>query len=293
MGGRFFLFLNVFINNTFKDILLGLIIMEDFIDSYKFEIILKYADLLCPNKYNSKYDNHYYLKNIIYVLNDFVSWKSLKYSKFIESTSIYHYKSIHKKHILWSNSRVYYYAYNEIINNNNLCNITENLYIDNTLIINKYGSEDIGFGNGICRKKKYTSLTAVINENKKPVLVFKNSSYSKRNNTIHTLPHETNSLLISIDALEHKIDKPTYFVGDKGFIINKNKINNKYVSIVTPKKTNQKIKNTDDENKRLNNRSSIEIFFGKLKNHNRILVRRDKLINTYLGFVYLGCIYIL
>ena len=47
IGGRFFLFLNVFINNTFKDILLGLIIMEDFIDSYKFEIILKYADLLC------------------------------------------------------------------------------------------------------------------------------------------------------------------------------------------------------------------------------------------------------
>jgi hypothetical protein len=131
------LFLNVFINNSFKDILLGLIILEDFINSYKFKIILKY---------NSKYDNHYYLKNIIYVLNDFVSWKSLKYSKFIESTSSYHYKSIHKKHILWSNSRVYYYAYNEIINNTNLCNITENLYIDNTLIINKYGSEDIDFG---------------------------------------------------------------------------------------------------------------------------------------------------
>ena len=39
--------------------------------------------------------------------------------------------------------------------------------------------------------KKNTSLTAVINENKKPVLVFKNSNYSKENNTIHTLPHET------------------------------------------------------------------------------------------------------
>lgn len=41
---------------------------------------------------------------------------------------------------------VHYYAYNEIINNNNVYNVTENLYIDNTLIINKYGSEDIGFG---------------------------------------------------------------------------------------------------------------------------------------------------
>ena len=37
----------------------------------------------------------------------------------------------------------------------------------------------------------------------------------------------------------------------------------------------------------------LKFFFGKLKNHNRILVRRDTLINTYLGFVYLGCIYIL
>ena len=25
----------------------------------------KYADLLCPNKYNSKYTNEYYLKNIL------------------------------------------------------------------------------------------------------------------------------------------------------------------------------------------------------------------------------------
>ena len=45
--------------------------------------------------------------NIIYVLNDFISWKSLKYSKFIESTSTCHYKSIHKKHILWSNNKVH------------------------------------------------------------------------------------------------------------------------------------------------------------------------------------------
>jgi hypothetical protein len=35
---------------------------------------------------------------------------------------------------------VHYYAYNEIINNNNVYNVTENVYID------KYGSEDIGFG---------------------------------------------------------------------------------------------------------------------------------------------------
>ena len=52
------------------------------------------------------------------------------------------------------------------------------------------------------------------------------------------------------------ISNPTYLVGDKDFIINKNKINNKYISIVTPKKTNQKIKHNNDEN----NKNVIAIY---------------------------------
>ena len=42
----------------------------------KFDVIIKYIDLLCPNEYNTKY------------------------SKFLESDKEYHYKTIHKKHML-------------------------------------------------------------------------------------------------------------------------------------------------------------------------------------------------
>jgi hypothetical protein len=272
--------------------------IESIIKSQNFDIILKYANLLCPNKYNSKYDNQYYLLNIMYMLNDFVSWKSLKYSIHLKSNSIYHYKTIHKKHILWSDNLVYKYAYTEIINNDKINNITENLFIDNTLINNKYGSENIGYG-GETKKKKFTLLTAVINENKKPVLIFNNKTNDKniklnnKNIQIQTLPHDTKSLLTTIKKLKNKVVKNTYIVGDKGFIINKDKITNKYITVITPKKINQKIKNTEDNKNKLKKRYTIENFFALLKNFNRINIRRDKLIKTYLGFVYLGCICIL
>ena len=93
--------------------------IESIINNIKFDTIIKYINLICPNEYNTKYTNEYYLKNILFVLNNFVSWKSLKYSKFIESTSEYHYKTIHKKHILWSKKNIYTYtyAYNEMLSN--------------------------------------------------------------------------------------------------------------------------------------------------------------------------------
>ena len=39
-------------------------------------IILKYANKSCLQKYNFKYNNEYYLKHIIHVLKDVSSWKS-------------------------------------------------------------------------------------------------------------------------------------------------------------------------------------------------------------------------
>lgn len=139
-------------------------------------------------------------------------------------------------------------------------------------------------------KKKYTYLTTIINENKKPILVFNNKSIKKEN--INTLPHDTKSLIKSINLLKNKIKKKTFIIGDKGYIIDKNKIKNNKIQIVTPKKKNQKTKNTDEENEKLKIRYKIENWFSKLKNFNRILVR-DKLIKTFMRFVYLGCICIL
>jgi hypothetical protein len=264
-------------------------LLDNLITEDKFNIILFYANLLCPNLYNSKYDNEYYLINILSLLNINVSWKSLQYSKLINSNSKYHYKTIQKKHHIWAKCNVYYYAYLRITKDNK---ITEDLFIDNTLIINKYGCENVGYGNGESRKKKYTSLTIVINNNNKPVVIFDNKTNNKliNKNNIKTLPHDTNSLMLSIKKLNKKILNKTNIIGDKGFIINPLKINNLNINLITPKRTNQKIRNTEQEKIKIKKRSLIERWIGKIKNFNRVMVRRDKLIQTYMGFVYLGCI---
>jgi hypothetical protein len=69
---------------------------KNIITDIKFDIIIKYANLICPNEYDSQFTNEYYLENILLVLNNFVSWKALKYSNTIKSNKEYHYKTIHK-----------------------------------------------------------------------------------------------------------------------------------------------------------------------------------------------------
>jgi hypothetical protein len=89
-----------------------------------------------------------------------------------------------------------------------------------------------------------------------------------------------------------KLNK-TNIIADKGFIINPSKINNSNINLITPKRTkrtNQKIRNTDQEKIKIKKRSLIEKWIGKIKNFNCVMIRRDKLIQTYMVFVYLGCI---
>ena len=69
------------------------------------------------------------------------------------------------------------------------------------------------------------------------------------------MPHETNSLLHSIDLLKNKIKEETFIIGDEGFIIN----DNKYIKIVTPKRKNQKSKNTNKELSKLKIRYKIDL----------------------------------
>ena len=76
-------------------------------------------------------------------------------------------------------------------------------------------------------------------------------------------------------------------MGDAGFIINKyNTPPN--VNLITVKRKNQKEQNTEDNKLKLKNRYKIENLFAKIKVFNRIHVRRDKLIISYMGFVHIA-----
>ena len=78
-------------------------------------------------------------------------------------------------------------------------------------------------------------------------------------------------------------------MGDKGYICkNKYKLGKLILPLICPKKKNQKTKNTDKESLLLRKRHKIENLFATLKNTNRINVRKDKKINTFMSFIYLG-----
>ena len=84
-------------------------------------------------------------------------------------------------------------------------------------------------------------------------------------------------------------------IGDKGYIMNdtdKKTLKEINVTLITPKRKNQKVKNTIIENNKLKIRYKVENMFAKIKTYNRIHVRRDKLIATFMGFVYFSCIYV-
>jgi len=76
--------------------------MPAFISTNMFNIILKFVNIHCPNKRKPKYSNAYYLTNILDLLTDFHSYRSLQKSINYNGTSKHHFKTINDKHLLWS-----------------------------------------------------------------------------------------------------------------------------------------------------------------------------------------------
>ena len=212
------------------------------------DLILKYADGYKPFKYNTKYSNRYYLEHIFAVLGDVVTWKSLMNLKSINNTHEYHYKTISKIHLEWGRNKVYENAYLEYIGNNKSCNITQNNFIDGTLIINKSGIENIGYGCGESLKKKFTSITAVCNDNTKPISIICNTNYikiTKKNRISKTLPHDSKSILPSINQINNNdknINIKYNLIGDKGFIFDTKNIPSN-VNLIAVKRKNQIVQN--------------------------------------------------
>ena len=78
--------------------------------------------------------------------------------------------------------------------------------------------------------------------------------------------------------------------GDLGYLTStKYKLNNKNISLITPKRKNQKKKNTKIEHIKLCSRYKIENCFGLIKQYERIIIRKDRKIKTFMSFIYIAC----
>ena len=59
--------------------------------------------------------------------------------------------------------------------------------------------------------------------------------------------------------------------------------------MITPKRKNQKKKNTKIERIKLCSRYKIENCFGLLKQYERIILRKDRKMKTFMSFIYIAC----
>ena len=132
-------------------------------------------DEIIKNKYKQTkhkvyYSNEYYLNNIFEMLNDINKWNMLKKLKIYNPVCInnkiakFHFKTIENKYKKWCNDNIFEMAFNSCINYKNI-NKSVNLYIDSSLINNKYGIEEIGLHIDN-KKKKASKISLITDENK-------------------------------------------------------------------------------------------------------------------------------
>ena len=92
--------------------------------------------------------------------------------------------------------------------------------------------------------------------------------------------------------------KKINFVTDKGYImkdVDKKKLLNKKIKMITPYKKNQKNKktkkrkiNSNREKRKLKNRYKIEHVNQTIKKYDRLRLRKDRQICTFKSFLFLG-----
>ena len=108
--------------------------------------------------------------------------------------------------------------------------------------------KNIGYGCGESLKKKFTSLTAVCNDNTKPISIICNTNHikiTKKNRIIKTLPHDSKSILPSINQINNNdknINIKYNLIGDKGFIFDTKNIPSN-VNLIAVKRKNQTVQN--------------------------------------------------
>lgn len=255
--------------------------------------ILHHAYLKYPEFRKRRYSLEYYLNNFTHVLNDVTKWEVL--SLINRNEHNYHWKSIYNEFRKWSNDNIFEVAFTSFLRENyfKLSQVRKNkkmnMFIDVTKINNKYGSENVAI-NVEYKKKNVTELTVICDESKIPLAV-KPVEINKTLRNYKTFKHETCNVQKTLDKIPFKLKDyvSVKLIGDKGYISKKKfKVFGNKINIITPKRKNQKIKNTKLEKIYLHKRHKVENFFVSFKKYERVNIRKDRKINTYLSFVYMS-----
>ena len=144
----------------------------------------------------------------------------------------------------------------------------------------------------INEKKEKTIEIITTNKDKEIIKEKTKEKIISKKNKIKTSIHDVIMIQTSLNDIKTKFtdDKKINLTGDLGYLSSKiYKLNNENIQLITPKRKNQKMKNTENERIKLGSRYKIENCFGLLKQYERIMIRKDKKIKTFMSFIYIAC----
>src|SRR5438477_7134672 len=266
-------------------------VINEVYDGYVMDIINKKFPTIRKHKYSGKYC----LDMFKHILKTVSNWRSLSFLKDYNGKK-YHYKYLNQVFNKWVENDVFKDAYTNMLNDKyfQLKHIKKNknlnLFIDSTFINNMYGVDGIA-NNPEYRKKKVTKISVIADDQNNILGVLSDSTHPNNKNK-PSVAHDVKLVQKTLDNMNVSI--PTNIItrigGDKGYITQKRfKLNNnKKMPIIARKRKNQLKQNTKRQLQYLKRRYTVEISIAFVKKYTRLVIRRDKKLSNYVGFVYLA-----
>jgi hypothetical protein len=251
------------------------------------EIMLNFIDSKFNKKRKVKIVNEECLYWVIKVLVTGLPWNHI-------TSSNCHFSTIYKRFRLWTTEDIFLNLWKELIINyqNNILKTDskwfKTMFIDSTMIKNVQGYDCLG-KNHFDRNRLATKVSLIVDKESVPLSC---SFYPANEHDVTTIDNSINNIIGQIKRRKSKLIHN--LVGDKGYITNKQNKVKKHkhhtINIVTPYRKNQKQQTTVEENTLLQSRYIIENVFCRLKKFDRIAFRRDRSINSFKSFFYLGLV---
>ena len=218
-----------------------------------------------------KYDRKLFVNAFIKRLKSGNTWLNLEDEFKVSKTHL------HRIFTLWSNNNLFKKVYDTFLNNYKCYIDNDEVYIDSSIIVNKYEYKNTtGINTYEARKHRSNKISCIVSKNGIPLGI-----------------KVTNSQIHDIKILYDTLPKRTLFtklIGDKGYISDKIKKllkRNRRIELITNYRKNQKNKLYTD----ITSRITIEHFNSLIKQNRIINIRYDKSIESYENMIYLGCLY--
>lgn len=223
------------------------------------------------NHTNSKYSIDLIIDELLYFLKSGLSWRMLR--------STINFKTLYSYYSKFVKNNIFYKLFN-LIKNKYLQNYQNNVfYIDSTIICNKYGSNKLG-RNKFYKNKRSTKISLMTDSTGFPLSIFfikgnyhDNSIFQKHiNDAIIILPNKTKTIIA---------DK-AYSSNDNYSLLEKNNLKH----IIPPRKNMKIYKTYIYDKNEYKKRIKIEHIFGRLKMFRHLILRYDRLLRNFAGFVF-------